>query len=227
MLRFVDQHAANHLVVVPGWAFDQRIFSGLDLPFNYHFFCGPSLSDLDDDVMQLMSKLDDRKIALLGWSKGAFAVCAFAREHPERVDALLLVGARRKYEQQELKAMRTSLQKNKAACLKGFYRQCFAREERERYRWFKRTLLNDYLEALPTEQLAGELDWLGQVEIRPADLEGIETVQFIHGAADAIAPLEQVTALAEELPQSELIAFEQTGHAPFLRDDFARRIYGD
>jgi pimeloyl-ACP methyl ester carboxylesterase len=213
--------------MVPGWAFDHRVFAGLELPFNYHLFCGPSLSAFEDEVMELAATLNALRVSLLGWSKGAFAVCAFATQHPELVAELFLVGARRKYEPPELEAMRASLQKNKAACLKRFYRQCFAKEEMAQYQWFKNTLLRDYLETLPMELLAGELDWLGQAEIRPADLERIETVKFIHGASDAIAPIEQVTALVEAVPQSELIAFEQTGHAPFLRDDFARRIHGD
>ncbi|UCD51168.1 MAG: hypothetical protein JSW27_00780 [Phycisphaerales bacterium] len=227
MLRSVNKHAANHLVIVPGWAFDHRIFSGLDLPFNYHLFCGPSLSDLEDEVLELVSRLGSEKISLLGWSKGAFAGCAFARRHPEVVDELLLIGAREKYDTQELEAMRVSLQKNRAACLKRFYRQCFCREEMEQYQWFKDTLLADYLETLPMEELVRELAWLGRVEIRPADLRRIATVKFIHGTADAIAPVERAAALAAAVPQSELIAFEQTGHAPFLRDDFKRRIYGD
>jgi proline iminopeptidase len=226
MLRFVNKRAANHLVIVPGWAFDHRIFAGLDLPFNYHVFCGPSISSLADDVKELVSRLPAEKISLLGWSKGGFAVCEFAGRNPELVDELFLVGVRRRYDKEELEGMGANLKKNRTACLKRFYRQCFAKEEMERYQWFKNTLLTDYLETMPMQQLARELDWLGQVEIHPEDLKGIETVKFIHGTADTIAPVEQTRALADSLPQSELITFEQTGHAPFLRDDFKRRVYG-
>jgi len=227
MFRFVDRHAVNHLVLVPGWAFDHRVFARLELPFNYHLFCGPSLTRFDEEVQELMNGLSFPKISLLGWSKGAFAVCAFAGRKPELVKEVLLVGVRRRYDRSELDAMRASLEKNKTACLKLFYRQCFAREEMAQYEWFKRTLLTDYLAALSMEQLTGELDWLSQAEIRPADLQEIGTVKFIHGSADAVAPIEQARALAEAVPQSELIAFKQAGHAPFLHDDFARRLYGD
>lgn len=227
MFRFVDRHAGNHLVIVPGWAFDHRIFSRLELPFDYHFFCGSSPACFDNEAQELMNRLGVPRVSLLGWSKGAFAACEFASRDPESVEQLLLVGVRRKYEEQELDTMRMNLERNRAACLKRFYRQCFAKEEMAQYEWFKRSLLDEYLEALSMEQLTGELDWLGQVEIRPADLRDIETVKFVHGAADAVAPIEQAMVLADAVPQSELIAFERAGHAPFLRDDFARRVYGD
>jgi pimeloyl-[acyl-carrier protein] methyl ester esterase len=227
MFRFVDRRATNHLVVVPGWAFDHRIFSRLELPFNYHLLCGSSLALFEDEVRELVSGLGGSKISLLGWSKGAFAVCEFASRDPESVEQLLLVGVRRKYEEQELDTMRMNLERNRAACLKRFYRQCFAKEEMAQYERFKRSLLDEYLEALSMEQLTGELDWLGHVEIRPADLQKVGIVKFIHGGADAVAPIEQARALADAVPQSELIVFEQAGHAPFLRDDFARRVNGD
>jgi len=226
MFRFVDNRAAKHLVVVPGWAFDHRIFAGVDLPYNYHVFDGPSISSLADEARELVSELDVQKVSLLGWSKGGFAVCEFAGKHSELVEEVFLAGVRRRYDSKELEAMRKTLVKNRAACLKRFYRRCFAKEEMPQYQWFKATLLEDYLETMSAEQLVRDLDWLGQVEIHPEDLKKIETVKFIHGAADAIAPVEQVRALAEALPQSQLITFEQTGHMPFLRDDFKRRLYG-
>lgn len=226
MFRFVDNHAAKHLVMAPGWAFDHRIFAGLDLPYDYHIFDGPSISSLADEARELVSELDVQKVSLLGWSKGGFAVCEFAGKHPELVEEVSLIGVRRKYDSKELETMRRTLEKNRAACLKQFYRRCFATEEMAKYQWFKRTFLEDYLETMSAEQLVRDLDWLGQVEIRPDDLRRIEKISFIHGAADAIAPIEQARALADALPQSQLITFEQTGHMPFLRDDFKRRLYG-
>ena len=226
MLRFVDNHAARHLVIVPGWGFDHRIFAGLDLPYDYHVFDSPSISNLTEEVRELVSRLHTEKISLLGWSKGGFAICEFAGTHPELVEEVFLVGVIRKYEKNELENMRENLKKNKAACLKRFYRRCFSTEEMARYQWFKRTLLKDHLETMPAEQLVRDLDWLGQVEIHPEDLQEIERISFLHGTADAIAPVEQAMALADVLPQSQLITFEQTGHMPFLRDDFTRRVYG-
>ena len=226
MFRFVDRHAGRHLVVVPGWAFDDRVFAGLDLPYDYHIFSGSAISALVDEIERLVSELGTDRLSLLGWSQGAFAVCEFAGRNPKRIDELLLVGARRKYDGAELDHMRAGLSRNKSACLKGFYRRCFAREEMERYQWFKSTLLKDYLKTMSTEQLIDDLDWLGRVEINPDDLRQTERIWFIHGAADAIAPAEQAEALAGALPQAQLTLFEQTGHLPFLRDDFARCVHG-
>ena len=226
MFRFVDRHAAKHLVIAPGWGFDHRIFAGLDWPYDCYIFNGPRMSSLDDDVKALASRLDTGKVSLLGWSKGAFAVCEFAGKNPELIDELFLVGVRRKYSRTELKDMQAGLEKNRAACLKRFYRHCFAKAEMEQYQWFKGALLKSYLETMSMEQLTKDLNWLGQAEIHPQDLQRIEKVKFIHGADDAIAPVDQAIALARSLPQAQFITFEQTGHMPFLRDDFQRRVYG-
>lgn len=225
MLRFVDRHAADSLVIVPGWAFDHRIFAGLDLPYNYYIFDATSPSILVDEVKDLVFRIDRCSVSFLGWSKGAFAVCELAARNPELVDELLLISVRRRYDKEELDNMRESLRKNKTACLKRFYRQCFSKEEMERYQWFKTALLKDSLETISMERLMGDLDWLEQVEIRPQDLRGIADVKLIHGVRDAIAPIEHAAELAGALPQSQLIAFEQAGHMPFLRGDFKRRVY--
>ncbi len=227
MFRFVDRQATAALVIVPGWAFDYRVFSGLDLPYNYYIFDGPSLSSLAEDVEELTGRLGTAKVSFLGWSRGAFAVCDIARRTPEWVDELFLVGVRRRYDREDLEHLQKSVRKNKAACLKGFYRQCFSRDEMEQYQWFKRTLLKDYLETISIDQLTEDLSWLGQAEIHPQDLRDIEEVTFVHGAADAIAPLEQAADLANALPQARLVTLERAGHIPFLHRDFKRRLYGN
>lgn len=226
MFRLVDRHEDGALVIVPGWAFDHRIFTQMDIPCNYYVFKGSPTSGLTDAVRNLLSDLDMQKVSLLGWSKGAFAVCELAGRHPEWIDELWLVGVRRRYQREELTVMRENLLKNRAASLKRFYRQCFAKEEMERYQWFKTTLLESYLATMSTEQLIDDLDWLGRVEIFPDDLRRIEKVKFVHGTADAIAPVEHARELADGLPQSELVLFEQTGHMPFLHEDFRGRVHG-
>ena len=225
MLGSADNGVREHLVIVPGWGFDGRVFAGLDWPYEWQVADGDSILSPTDRVEQIVGGLKSEKVSLLGWSMGGFAACEFAGRRPELVDEVVLVGMRRKYDQGELADMRRGLEKNRAACLKRFYRRCFAKEEMGRYQWFKGTLLEHYLETLSAERLVGELDWLGQAEMRPDDLGQIETIRFVHGSDDAIAPIEEVRELVDCMPQAQLIAFEQTGHLPFLRDDFTRRVY--
>ena len=78
---------------------------------------------------------------------------------------------------------------------------------------------------MPAEKLIGDLEWLGQAEIRPEGLGQIEKVRFAHGTGDAIAPIEQAMKLVDSRAHARLITFEQTGHLPFLRDDFTRCVY--
>jgi pimeloyl-ACP methyl ester carboxylesterase len=227
MLRSADSGVGQSLVIVPGWGFDGRVFAELDWPCEWRVADGDSILNPTDRVEHVVGGLQTERVSLLGWSMGGFAVCAFAGRHPELVDEVILVGMRRKYDKGELAEMRRNLEKNRAACLRQFYRRCFAKEEMARYQWFKGTLLEHYLETLSAERLVRELDWLGQAEMRPEDLGGIETIRFVHGTSDAIAPIEEAMELVDSIPQGRLITFEQTGHLPFLRDDFMRCVYED
>jgi pimeloyl-ACP methyl ester carboxylesterase len=203
------------------------VFAGLDWPLEWHVTEGDWTLSPTDRVEQLVGRLKTERVSLLGWSMGGFAVCEFASRHPELVDEVVLVGMRRKYDKGELADMRRSLGKNRAACLRRFYRRCFAKEEMARYQWFKGTLLEYYLETLGTDRLVRDLDWLGQAEIRPQALDQIEKILFVQGTDDGIAPIEEAMELVDSTPQARLITFEQTGHLPFLRDDFTRRVYED
>ncbi len=83
----------------------------------------------------------------------------------------------------------------------------------------------DYLDKMSLDRLIRNLDRLWRVEIRPESLKKLKRIKLVHGRADTIAPVSQAIDIANFLPQSQLITFEQTGHLPFLREDFKRRLY--
>jgi len=225
MFKFADRRKKDHLVLVPGWAFDYRIFALLDLPYNYFFFCGKSMLEFEDELKRVLAKNNIGKISLLGWSQGAFGACDFACKNPDTVEEIILVSLRKRYEKEGLENIKKYLIRNRTAYLYKFYTECFCEDEKERYRWFRDTFLKYYLEKMSFDRLIRNLDWLCRVEIQLESLKKLKHIKLVHGRADTIAPISQAIDIANSLPQSQLITFEQTGHLPFLREDFTRRLY--
>ncbi len=225
MFKFADRKKKNHLVLIPGWAFDYRIFAALDLPYNYFFFCDESTVNFEDELKKILARDNIEKISLLGWSQGAFRACDFACKNPDTIEEIILVSLRKKYEKKGLENIKKYLIRNRKAYLYKFYRECFCKDEKDRYRWFRDTFLMDYLDKMSLDRLIRNLDLLWRVEIRPESLKKLKRIKLVHGRADTIAPVSQAIDIANFLPQSQLITFEQTGHLPFLREDFKRRLY--
>ena len=117
------------------------------------------------------------------------------------------------------------LRKNKTAFLRQFYKQCFNSANKQNYKWFKETLLKEYLNEISLENLIDGLDQLGRATIEIDLLKNIENIKIVHGQNDAIAPLNEAIDLAKDIKQSQLIIFDDAGHLPFLRQDFKKRIY--
>lgn len=225
MFKFVDRKESKALVLIGGWAFDYRIFGTLDLPFNYFFYIDESGGDFETELKQLLAENCIKKISLFGWSQGAFVACDFACNNVDIIDEVIFVGLRTKYDKENLQEIKKYLSKNKKAFLYSFYKDCFCRQEQSCYLWFKNNLLKDYLENTEPDRLVSGLDVLLRYQIRPEALEQIKDIKIVHGKEDAIAPVEQAVTIAKTLPQAKFIGFERTGHLPFLRDDFKKRLY--
>jgi len=224
MFKFVDRNQNKDLVIAGGWAFDHRIFASLDLPYNYFFFTGPRIADFANELTKLLTQKNIEKISLLGWSRGALAISDFISRNRAAIDEVILIGVRKTYKGR-LENIKQYLEKNRSAFLYTFYRECFCRQEKKNYLWFRDTLLKDYLKGMSLKMLIDDLEWLDKVEIHSQSLKNIDNLIFVHGKEDAIAPFSEALGIAETLPNASFIAFEQTGHLPFLRDDFKKRLY--
>lgn len=226
IFKFVDRNQRSNLVLVPGWAFDRRIFDELTLPYNYFCCRNCKGDDFEAELKELLEQNAIEKISLLGWSQGAFAVCDFAGKNPDMVEEIILVSARERYEKKELENVKKNLIKNSRAYLYSFYRECFCPEEEKYYRRFKHTLLKDYLNLMSPEKLINDLNYLEKAQIQPESLKDISRVTIVHGQEDKIAPAEEARRIAESIEDARFVLFEQTGHLPFLREDFEKRLYG-
>jgi len=225
MFKYIDRKQNNPLILIGGWAFDHRIFDQLDLPYDYFIYHSRSIADFQTAIEKLLGQNSFKKISLLGWSQGAFAVCDFASKNPQLIKEIILIGTRKKHEKRSLEKIKNYLKKNKRFFLSLFYKSCFPRQEKKSYSWFKQTLLNDYLSKMSTSQLIEDLDWISRMQISPDTLKKIERIKIVHGKEDRIAPIAQAMQIAESLPQAKMIVFEHTGHLPFLRDDFRKLLY--
>ncbi len=225
MFKFIDRSQKDSLVVIAGWAFDSRVFTSLDLPYNYLLFEDDSAESFESQLKETLAKNDIEKISLLGWSQGAFTACEFACRNSKLIEEVILISLRKRYQKQGLNDIKKLLAKNQKAYLYSFYKQCFCADEQESYRWFKDQLLNDYVTNFSTEELTNGLDQLGEGNIDIENLKKLKNIKIVHGSQDAIAPITESLEIAEALPHAKFIEFENTGHLPFLREDFCQRIY--
>jgi pimeloyl-[acyl-carrier protein] methyl ester esterase len=225
MFEFINRRQKNHLVLLPGWGFDWRIFRTLDLPYNYLYTRNEYLTDFQNGLKAALERNRIDMVSILGFSQGAFIASDFAGTNPAVVEEVILIGARKKYDKEILMNAKKLLTKNKKAYLYKFYRQCFSPQDGIPFQWFKRTLLKSYLSEMSLEQLIEGLDRLEQAEIQPRSLRGLRRVNIVHGRVDSIAPVSGALELAGSLPQSRLVIFEDAGHLPFLHKDFKKRLY--
>ena len=224
--KCIDRKEKDYLVVVSGWAFDYRIFTSLDLPYNYIFFCGQSIADFEDGLKKLLRHNNIRKASFLGWSLGAFAVCNFASRNTDITKSIFLVSIRRKYNKVWLEDIKKLISRNHRAYLYQFYKSCFADGDRLQYQWFRKTLMKDYLNQMQPKKLIEELDILCGLEIRSQQLKKFGHITIVHGEEDKITSVDEAVEITKSLDKAKFICFEKAGHLPFLQPDFKKNILG-
>jgi pimeloyl-ACP methyl ester carboxylesterase len=212
--------------MVAGWAFDWRPFAQSSPPAGGVVYTRANMQKFAADLYRWLMQQEHRTISLLGWSMGAYAVADFAANHPAMVNRLILVSARSRYGPQEIDPVRARLRRRRRAFLGKFYRDCFSAGEGAMYRWFRSTLLQDYLEQMTLTRLLRGLDWLSTVRLDSDRLRSCRDLVLVHGTADRITPLKEAQQFARALPGAKTVWLKDAGHLPFLRSDFAEQVYG-
>ena len=230
------------LVLLHGWATSASVFSELvamladdfrllvpDLPG--HGASSPAVqNDLESIATTLncwLATIESAPVALGGWSLGGMLALEMARQKPQRIDRLLLIGTSPRFTsgddwtfglpEVQVRALGRSLARRFEATLADFFNLAFAGEDisKERLRAIRRfavkqSPLPDQVAAM--ELLKGfseqnQLDLLSQID-QPA--------LVIHGGLDQITPLAAGRYLAASLPHGEFLEFPGVGHGPFL-----------
>ncbi len=222
--EFIHRGFKDTIVLVPGWATDYRIFSRLDLDYNYLLPVKSYPFNFKGELLRKLDQIGMGKISLLGWSLGGFLASEFALKKKKKVNELILVSICSRFNFVELEGIRRKLAKNRKAYLYKFYSDCFSGNTEGDYAWFKDTLLKSYLDGMGLEYLDSGLDYFLRQHIDAASLRPIKKVRVFHGVKDRIIPLKEAEDIKGKLPKTEFIFMAETGHLPFLHPDFKKEI---
>ncbi len=225
-IKLIQRGFQENLVLIPGWAADYRIFDSLDLSYNY---LAPVKFSPLNFAAELNTRLDEyavEKVSLLGWSMGGFLACDFAAGNPERVNELILLSIREKFEQGYLQEIAEKIRKNKRAWLYKFYLGCFSESDFEGRSYFKKELLKDYVDGISLGELVNGLGYLSKAKIDAGALTRIKKIRIFHGECDVVAPVEEAGKISSCLPQAEFMSLPNLGHIIFLNKRFKAALYG-
>lgn len=212
------------IVLIPGWATDYRIFSRLDLNYNYIFPEKPDPLDFSDRLSSFLKRESVGRVSLLGWSLGGFLAVEFALKNAGRVDELILLGVRRSFDPAVLDEVRRKISENRRAYLFRFYLDCFSEGDKEGLAWFRRNLMKSYLAEMGPEYLMAGLDYFYKARIDSGSLAAVRRLRVFHGAEDRIAPFKEAADIENSLPGLKLIAVQGAGHAVFLNRGFKEKF---
>lgn len=221
--KFVDRGFKEVLVCLPGWACDYRIFSRLNLDYNYIFAVSFSPFNFREQLADYLRRISVSKVSLLGYSLGAFLAVDFAKSHPDKINELILISIRKNYEPKVLQEIKLKLKDNKEAYLYKFYMNCFSKSDRQGLDWFKKNLLKDYLQKMEPEYLNEGLDYLEKANIEGRVLKKINEISIFHGEDDLIAPIKEAVLISAELEGVvRFIAIPKAGHICFLNESLKK-----
>ena len=213
------------MVLLPGWATDGRIFEGV-LPGVTAVTTGPLRPDrFTTRLVAFLDRTARGPVTVVGWSLGGFLAAEFAREYPDRVRRVVLVGIRREYPEGDVKAVLRSLSADPGNCLSGFYAQCFFPSQMPAYRRFRGGLQAAYLRELDGGALRDGLSYLAGARLSGETLPACP-VAIVHGEKDVVAPLAEAEGVAREGGNATFHPLPGAAHAAFLAHGF-RAVVAD
>ena len=209
--------------VAPALAKRARVHA-IDLPGHGHSRAVPV--DSFDAAADAVAAHVPAGAVVCGWSLGALFAQRLARRHPARVARMALVAAtpcfaaRPGWEHamaaSTIEAFARDLARDCAATLARFVRlnALNGAHDREAVRAFTARLAGRGAPAAGA--LAASLAWLREVDLRD-DARGLaQPTVVLHGARDAIVPVEAGRWLARRIPGARLHELADAAHLPFF-----------
>lgn len=213
------------MVLLPGWATDGRIFDGV-FPGVTAVTTGPLRpKGFPRRLGAFLDRAARGPVTVVGWSLGGFLAAQFAREYPDRVRRVVLVGIRREYPEGDLEGVLRSLSTDPGGCLSGFYAQCFHPSQIPAYRRFRAGLQAAYLREMDGDALREGLSYLAGARLSRETLP-VCPVAIVHGGKDVVAPFAEAEGVAREGGNATFHPLPGAAHAAFLADGF-RTVVGD
>jgi pimeloyl-ACP methyl ester carboxylesterase len=213
------------MVLLPGWATDGRIFEGV-LPGVTAVTTGPLRPEgFSRRLAAFLGRAAGGAVTVVGWSLGGFLAAEFAREYPDRVRRVVLVGIRREYPEGDVAGVLRSLSADPGACLTAFYTRCFFPSQVPAYRRFRAGLQATYLREMDGGSLREGLSYLAGARLSGGTLPACP-VAIVHGEKDVVAPLAEAEGVAREGGNATFHPLPGAAHAAFLADGF-RAVVAD
>jgi len=213
------------MVLLPGWATDGRIFEGA-LPGVTAVTTGPLRPEgFSRRLAAFLDRTGRGPVTVVGWSLGGFLAAEFAREYPDRVRRVVLVGIRREYPEGDVAGVLRSLSSDPGSCLTAFYARCFFPSQMPAYRRFRAGLQAVYLREMDGEALREGLSYLASARLSRETLPACP-VAIVHGGKDVVAPLAEAEGVAREGGNATFHPLPGAAHAAFLADGF-RAVVAD
>ena len=219
----VDGGGDPAMVLLPGWATDRRIFEGA-LPGVTAVTTGPLRPEwFSRRLAAFLDRTAHGPVTVVGWSLGGFLAAAFAREYPDRVRRVVLVGIRREFPEGDVAGVLRSLSADPGACMTAFYAKCFFPSQMPAYRRFRAGLQAAYLREMDGGALREGLSYLAGARLSGETFPACP-VAIVHGENDVVAPLAEAEGVAREGGNATFHPLPGAAHAAFLADGFRALI---
>jgi pimeloyl-[acyl-carrier protein] methyl ester esterase len=244
----VDLHGNGpDLILLHGWGLHSGVWDealpgltgrfrvhAIDLPGHGYSASVPA-DDFDAAVAQVAALIPDRSL-VCGWSLGGLVAQRIARTHRAKVRALALVATTPCFTERAdwphamkagtLQAFAAGLAEDRDATLANFVRlnALHGAHGRDAIRAFTRRLA--VRGAPDVGSLQASLRWLREIDLR-ADAATLDMpALIIHGARDALAPVDAGRWLAATIPDARRVELPDAAHLPFFthRDTFVKSL---
>ncbi len=240
-------------LLVHGWGMNRRIWQpvleqlpadidaiALDLPGH-----GERSEEAFNSLQALTADLKARcesykpeggRLLLVGWSLGALPCLELARQHPERVDGMLLVSTNPCFVSRENWAagvpaevfdqFADSLRHDFSGTIRRFL--SLQVKGSESGRQILREIREKVLQQARPDQASLDvgLEILKQVDMRDRLSDIRQPVSWALGAQDGLVKMQLANELRELMPGAEIKLYSKAGHAPFLShtDEFVQQV---
>ncbi|MFY7698293.1 MAG: alpha/beta fold hydrolase [Legionella sp.] len=214
------------LVFFHGWGFSSKIWLPLipNIIGQYKIFLvdlpgfGTS-SKMDWQTFKLLLLQDlPKQFSLVGWSMGGLLATRLAIEEPERVSALVNIASSPKFIQdQDWPGIKKTM-------LNLFYRKLihYPHQTLEKFinlqtaGHFDAYELVDSIPSLPALKVG--LEYLVEYDLRSQLSQLSSRCCYLFGRLDSIVPIATLAVMKKNYPQFHYMAFDKSGHAPFLAE---------
>lgn len=216
------------IALLHGWGFTPEIWNPLRAELKDFQLLTP---DLTNDGATLTARADtlaaaiETKVILVGWSLGAMLAIQLAQRHPSKVMGLCLISATQRFvtdsswphglAPEVVSSFLSDFSKNPGRTIKRFLAlQVLGDANRQNLQ----PQLEASLAGPDTSGLPDGLQILETADLRSMALPETMPILLIHGAQDALMPIEAARALRNAFPSANLLEIPDAGHCPLFSE---------